>query len=86
MTESLTLRPRPRPADLAAVDALLARSYPRLLAADYPPSVLVTALPLISRARPELLAVGTYWVALSRREARLSGRGAGRRARPTEPG
>lgn len=51
------------PGDLAAVDALLSRSYPRLLAPDYPPSILVTALPLISRARPELLASGTYYVA-----------------------
>jgi GNAT superfamily N-acetyltransferase len=52
------------PADTAAVDALLARSYPRLLKADYPPSVIVTALPMISRARPELLASGTYFVAV----------------------
>ncbi|SLN17503.1 Acetyltransferase (GNAT) family protein [Pseudoruegeria aquimaris] len=52
-----------RPGDLAAVDALLARAYPALLKPDYPPSVLVTALPLISRARPELLASGTYYVA-----------------------
>ncbi|MEQ3711548.1 GNAT family N-acetyltransferase [Tateyamaria sp.] len=49
--------------DLAAVDALLARTYPKLLKADYPPSVLVTALPIISRARPELLVCGTYYVA-----------------------
>ncbi len=49
-------------ADLPAVDALLARSYPRLLKADYPPSVLVTALPIISRARPELIGCGTYYV------------------------
>ncbi len=52
-----------RKTDLAAVDALLARSYPRLLKRDYPPSVLVTALPLISRAQPALLASGTYYVA-----------------------
>lgn len=51
------------PADLAAVDRLLARTYPKLLKADYPPSVLVTALPLISRAQPDLLASGTYYVA-----------------------
>jgi GNAT superfamily N-acetyltransferase len=63
MTDLLTLRPSTL-ADLSAVDALLAHSYPRLLAADYPPSVLVTALPLISRARPELLGSGTYWVAI----------------------
>jgi GNAT superfamily N-acetyltransferase len=50
-------------ADLAAVDALLARSYPRLLAPDYPPSVLVLAVPIIARARPELLASGRYWLA-----------------------
>jgi GNAT superfamily N-acetyltransferase len=51
------------PEDLAGVDALLARAYPRLLKADYPPSVLVTALPLISRAQPALLRSGTYYVA-----------------------
>jgi GNAT superfamily N-acetyltransferase len=63
MTEVVTFRPA-RPPDLSGVDALLARSYPKLLAVDYPPSVLVTALPLISRARPELMHCGTYWVAV----------------------
>ena len=63
MADVLTLRPATRD-DLSAVDALLARSYPRLLAADYPPSVLVTAVPLIARARPELLVSGSYWIAL----------------------
>lgn len=58
----VTIRTATR-SDLAAVDALLARSYPRLLKADYPPSVLVTALPLISKAQPRLLASGTYYVA-----------------------
>lgn len=57
----MLIRPSTR-ADLAAVDALLARTYPKLLKADYPPSVLVTALPIISRARPELLVCGTYYV------------------------
>lgn len=52
------------PADLPAVDALLARSYPALLKADYPASVLVTALPLLSRAQPALLASGSYWVTM----------------------
>lgn len=59
---SLTVRPSTM-ADMAAVDALLARSYPKLLKADYPPSVLVTALPLISRANPRLITCGTYFVA-----------------------
>lgn len=49
-------------ADIAAVDALLARSYPRLLKADYPPSVMVTAVPLIARARPGLVASGRYYL------------------------
>ena len=60
---SLTIRPTTR-ADLAEVDALLARSYPRLLKESYPPSVLVTALPLISKAQPKLVTSGTYFAAL----------------------
>ena len=59
---TLTLR-LATPDDLSAVDALLGRSYPRLLAADYPPSVMVTAIPIIARARPELLASGRYFLA-----------------------
>lgn len=51
------------PGDLAAVDALLARSYPVLLKPHYPPSVLVMAVPLIARANPRLLASGTYFLA-----------------------
>ncbi len=62
MIDALIIRPSDA-GDIAAVDALLARAYPRLLKADYPPSILVTALPLISRARPELLVCGTYYVA-----------------------
>ncbi|MEL7165691.1 MAG: GNAT family N-acetyltransferase [Pseudomonadota bacterium] len=60
-TDDFTIRPTTL-ADMAAVDALLARTYPKLLKADYPPSVLVTALPIISRARPELITSGTYYV------------------------
>jgi len=62
MDHSLTLR-RARPSDLKAVDHLLRRSYPRLLKPDYPPSVMVLALPIIARARPDLLASGRYFVA-----------------------
>ena len=50
------------PGDLTGIDALLARSYPVLLKSAYPPSVLVTALPLISKAQPRLIASGTYFV------------------------
>jgi GNAT superfamily N-acetyltransferase len=63
MDRTLTLR-RTTSADLAAVDELLATSYPRLLAPDYPPSILVMALPIISRARPELLTSGRYFIVL----------------------
>ena len=52
------------PADTGAVDALLQRSYPRLLKADYAPSVLVAAIPDISRAQPALMASGTYYLAM----------------------
>jgi len=49
--------------DFAAIDALFARSYPRLLAADYPPSILVTAIPLFARAKLGLVTSGTFYVA-----------------------
>lgn len=67
MASTITIR-RATPGDLAAVDRLLARSYPRLLAADYPPSVMVLAVPIIARARPELLASGRYFLALDQAE------------------
>ncbi|MEO0485829.1 MAG: GNAT family N-acetyltransferase [Pseudomonadota bacterium] len=58
----ITIRAATR-ADTGAVDALLQRSYPRLLKADYPPSVLVAALPAMTRAQPALMTSGTYYVA-----------------------
>ncbi len=63
MAEEISFRIAHR-GDLAGVDALLARAYPRLLKPDYPASVLVTALPIIARARPELVVSGSYWIAL----------------------
>ena len=57
-----TIRPA-TPADTAAVDALLQRTYPRLLKAEYPPSVLVGAIPAMTRAQPALIACGTYFLA-----------------------
>jgi GNAT superfamily N-acetyltransferase len=59
---TLTLRPT-TPADLAELDILYARSYPALVKADYPPSTLVLALPLIARAQPRLLASGSFYLA-----------------------
>ena len=49
--------------DFDAIDAMLGRSYPKLLKNDYAPSVMVTAVPLISRANPALVRSGTYYVA-----------------------
>lgn len=80
MAQTITLR-RAEPGDLAAVDQLLARSYPRLLAADYPPSVMVLAVPIISRARPELLASGRYFLAVDA-SGRVVGAGGWSLARP----
>ena len=74
-----TIRPA-RGQDIAAVDALLARAYPRLLKADYPPSLLVMALPKISRAQPELVTCGTYF--LVEEEGRLLGAGGWTAAAP----
>ena len=50
------------PGDIGAIDALLAASYPRILKHDYPPSVIVLAVPIIARARPRLVTSGTYYV------------------------
>ncbi len=74
-----TIRPGTKQ-DIAAVDAMMAQSYPRLLAADYPPSVLVRALPLIARAQPALITSGTYYVA--EEGARILGAGGWTRAAP----
>lgn len=84
MTEIITIR-RATSADLAAVDRLLARSYPRLLAADYPPSVMVLAVPIIARARPELLASGRYFLAVDAAGV-VVGAGGWSLARPGGPG
>ncbi|SEO16621.1 Ribosomal protein S18 acetylase RimI [Pseudorhodobacter antarcticus] len=53
-------------ADTAAVDALLAASYAQLLVGAYHPQVLAASLPIISRARAELLASGSHWLAVQR--------------------
>ena len=63
------------PRDIPGIDELLARSYPRLLKADYPASVLVTAIPLISKAQPRLVASGTYYVAERRSDGAIIGAG-----------
>lgn len=77
-TQTITIRTA-RPADLAAADTLFSESYPILLRGDYPPSVQVLAIPLISRAQPHLLTSGTYFVAEDA-DGRLVGAGGWTRA------
>jgi GNAT superfamily N-acetyltransferase len=81
--QPLTIRPGQRE-DIGPLDSLLARSYPRLLAGDYPPSVLVTAIPRISHAQPALVTCGTYFVAL--RDGVLVGGGGWTRSAPGQRG
>ncbi|SPH17304.1 hypothetical protein DEA8626_00821 [Defluviimonas aquaemixtae] len=64
MAETTTIRIATL-SDLAAVDALLARAYPRLLAKHYPPSLRVMAVPHLARAQPALLASGRYYLAVN---------------------
>jgi N-acetylglutamate synthase-like GNAT family acetyltransferase len=52
-----------KPADLDAVGSLLAASYSSLLATHYDDDLLGRALPHITKAKPDLLACGTYYVA-----------------------
>jgi GNAT superfamily N-acetyltransferase len=83
MPDTFVIRPA-TPADLGPVDTLLGRSYPALLKDAYPPSVLVTAIPLISKANPRLLASGTYFVVTDGKE--IVGAGGWTRALPGEAG
>lgn len=50
--------------DLNGISALLMQSYPVLLRHDYSAETLSAVLPIITRARPELAASGTYWLAV----------------------
>lgn len=50
------------PEDAPAVEALLGRSYPALMAGAYAAGVLAQALPLMTRANPALLASGTFYL------------------------
>ena len=61
MIEGYDLRPAGVD-DIGALDRLFQRSYARLLAVDYPPSVLVTAVPIIGRAQPALVRSGSFYV------------------------
>ncbi len=62
MSQVLTIRAA-GPADLGEVDTLLRRAFPRLLKGGYPPSAMVTAVPLLLQGDPAQLAGGRHWVA-----------------------
>lgn len=73
MTGTFTIR-RTTPADLREIDALLGRSYPALLKGHYPPSLMVTAVPLLARANPRLVSSGRYFAVVDA-EGRIVGAG-----------
>jgi GNAT superfamily N-acetyltransferase len=50
------------PADAEAITAILRPSYVELMAEAYPPGLLARTLPLITRANPNLLASGRYYL------------------------
>ena len=50
------------PRDAVAVTELLLRTYPALMASSYDAELLAGALPVMTRANPELLASGKYYV------------------------
>ncbi|MDW3117117.1 GNAT family N-acetyltransferase [Roseovarius pacificus] len=64
----------------ADIDDLLERSCVRLLCADYPPDLLRAVLPVLGRARPELLSAAEYFVAV--RAGRVVGAGGWSRETP----
>ena len=80
MPRTLTIRTTGRD-DFDAVDRLLSQSYPALLKRDYAPSVVVTALPRISRANPKLLRSGRYYL-IEDEHAQVVGAGGWSRAGP----
>lgn len=51
------------PGDAGAVDSVLSASYPALMPAGYPPTVMERVLPIITRSNPALLDTGTYYLA-----------------------
>jgi len=49
--------------DIPQIDLLYSRSYPKLLKADYAPSILVTVVPMFSKSQPKLVTSGSFYVA-----------------------
>lgn len=87
MREPLAIRPA-QASDFASVDRLFAESYPVLLEAAYPAAICAAAMPLISRAQPDLVRAGSVF--LVSKGCRLLGAGGWTRGAPgsglEEPG
>ena len=62
MTAQIRVRPA-APQDIPALDAILFRAFDTLLRPDYPAEVLEHAVPLMGRARVDLVVSGRYFVA-----------------------
>lgn len=62
MTGKFSIRSA-RADDIPALDDVLYRAFDTCLRADYPAKVLDRAVPMMGRARPELVETGTYFVA-----------------------
>ena len=77
---SFLVRPA-QPHDRAGIDAMLARSYPPLLAPAYDPELLAATLPAMIRAQPKLLECPTWFVAVDE-SGELLGCGGWTRERP----
>lgn len=69
------------PGDDRQVTALLEASYPVLMAGSYDADLLASALPMMTRAMPALLASGTYYLAETG-NAQIVGCGGWTRERP----
>ena len=61
--------------DVPALQRILTGSYTRLLKSSYPPSVQVTAIPIISQVNPALVTSGSYYVAVAQDDTVLGGGG-----------
>ena len=70
--------------DLAAIERVLAASYPVLMAGAYEPALLARALPMMIRAQPRLVGSGTYYVAEA--EGEIVGCGGWSPEAPDRPG
>lgn len=62
MTNIITIR-HATMEDAPVLDRLFQRSYVTLMKGHYPPSSLVSCLPVVARAQPHLVRAGTFFVA-----------------------